>query len=493
MKHRLKLVVPASLVLLIAACGPQEEAAKPIVFSLEQTSRSATAEAALDSNADQKMASGAMMAPAITTTYVVDGELPALDGKAASWKSDGEPTKKQMRRVADALGIDAELDKQPDALGGGYVAGPTDGSGPVVTFSNSDYDAFHSWWYSPKLEMSSRTAVSEPAVDPAPVVTEDTVVTGDTVVTEDTVIAPAPDEFPEPEKPENLPSKDEARALVEEFLDRAGVKADGIDVQADEWGVWANAWQTFEGMRAPFAWNFGFGADSELTYASGNLLNFTEASSFPRVGTTVGVERLSNPKYSGWYGYGAVARDIAATPEVGEADSDTKEAVEPVQEPAAETVEVKITGVKESLMSVVDADGIVWLLPAYEYDTADGYSVSTLSITDEFIVQEETPTPDTSTANTAENTVVDSGDGEGSSPGSPGSSGASDVVPPTENDAAGIIGLAEDEAVKVIEAMGWTSRVGSRDGKEFMLTTDYSETRLTLSIEAGIVTNAVIG
>jgi hypothetical protein len=56
-----------------------------------------------------------------------------------------------------------------------------------------------------------------------------------------------------------------------------------------------------------------------------------------------------------------------------------------------------------------------------------------------------------------------------------------------------LVGLSEDEALKVIASRGWTSRVGSRDGEDFMLTTDYSETRLTLSIEAGTVTNAVIG
>lgn len=141
-------------------------------------------------------------------------------------------------------------------------------------------------------------------------------------------------------------------------------------------------------------------------------------------------------------------------------------------------------------MSVVDADGVVWLLPAYEYDTADGYSVSTLAITDEFIVQEESPSPDTAVEPLPGDTGSGSSGGEGSSPGSAGANG---VAPPTENDAAGIVGLAEDEAVKVIEAMGWTSRIGSRDGEDFMLTTDYSPTRLTLSIEDGTVTKAVIG
>jgi hypothetical protein len=475
MKHPLKIAALMSAVVLFAACGPREEAAKPIVFSLQQTSRSATAEAALDSKADQKMAGDMMMVP-VSTTYVAVGDLPALDGKAQSWKSDSAPTKKEMRRIADALGVEGDLAKQSDDLGGGYVVGPTDGSAPVVSFSNGTYDAFHSWWYSPKMEMSVTS--TDPAAPDTAVSSDDAPVSSDVKVSEDPIR--------EPEKPKNLPSKDETRALVEDIAQRAGFAIDEVEVQTDDWGVWATAWETFDGMRSPFTWNFGFGADSELTYAYGHLLDFADATSFPRVGTTVGVERLSNPKYSGWYGYGAVARDasvaIEPAPTMNEpidGGSETKEAALP--EP--EVVEVTLTGVKESLMSVVDADGAVWLLPAYEYATADGYSVSTLAITDEFIVQEEQPSTDT---------VVDGG-GTDSSPGSSGSGGSIEIVPPTESDAAELVGLSEDEAVKVIASRGWTSRVGSRDGEDFMLTTDYSETRLTLSIEEGAVTNAAIG
>jgi hypothetical protein len=492
MKHPLKIVAPVSVALLLVACGPREEAAQPIVFSLEQTSRSATAEAALDSNADQKMAGDMMMVP-VSTTYVASGDLPALDGKAPSWKSDSSPTKKEMRRIADALGVEGDLEQQPDEMGGGYVVGPTDGSAPVVSFSNGTYDAFHSWWYSPMMETTPRTAESVAPDSSGSTTSSDA---GEVPASDVTVIE---EPIREPEKPENLPSKDEARALVEDVAQRAGFAIDEIEVQADEWGVWATGWQTLDGMRSPFAWNFGFGANSELTYAYGHLLDFAEAASFPRVGTTVGVERLSDPKYSGWYGYGAVARDAAVAtepaPAVVETDgtgSDTKEATVP----APETVEVSLTGVKESLMSVVDADGAVWLLPAYEYDTADGYSVSTLAITDEFIVQEE-PTTDTVVDGVIEPMPGDTGGGssggEGSSPGSPGSAGDSEIVPPTEADAAALVGLSEDEALKVIASRGWTSRVGSRDGEDFMLTTDYSETRLTLSIEQDNVTNAVIG
>jgi hypothetical protein len=67
------------------------------------------------------------------------------------------------------------------------------------------------------------------------------------------------------------------------------------------------------------------------------------------------------------------------------------------------------------------------------------------------------------------------------------------TVLPTENDAKALVGLNEDEAVKIIEGNGCTYRIGSRDGEQFMLTEDYSTSRLTLGIEKSIVVTATIG
>ena len=55
------------------------------------------------------------------------------------------------------------------------------------------------------------------------------------------------------------------------------------------------------------------------------------------------------------------------------------------------------------------------------------------------------------------------------------------------------MGLGEDEAGKIIEGNGWTHRVGSRDGEQFMLTKDFVTSRLTLDIEKSFVVSATIG
>jgi hypothetical protein len=67
------------------------------------------------------------------------------------------------------------------------------------------------------------------------------------------------------------------------------------------------------------------------------------------------------------------------------------------------------------------------------------------------------------------------------------------TVLPTEQDAKALVGLGEEEAVKIIEGNGWTYRIGSRDGEEFMLTKDFITSRLTLGIENAIVMTATIG
>jgi hypothetical protein len=143
----------------------------------------------------------------------------------------------------------------------------------------------------------------------------------------------------------------------------------------------------------------------------------------------------------------------------------------------------------------------MWLVPSYEYAVKDGYTVSALAITDEFIEQ-AAPTTDT---------VVDGGeviepapatDGagtSGSSGSSEGSMGSGDTLPAldapviTQEEAVELVGLGEDEAVKVAESKGWTTRVSSRDGEDLQLTMDYVTNRVNLAIVDGKVTGVSVG
>lgn len=455
--------------------------AEPIVFSAAQSTLSGrNATAAAESSADAAMApSGKMAAAPYEVKYEVEGDLPALDGKAQSWKSTDDPTTEQMSAVAKALGIEGDLVERKKAEGGGFVAGPTDGSAPSVSFSDPDSDPFHGWYYSAAWEASTR---SSDAAEPA--TTSDTTATSDTK----SEVAVAPDAM---QPPENLPTKDEARDKALSIMDAAGIEVrnDDVEVYADEWSVSVTAWQRVGELRAPMSWTFGFGDDGVISWAGGNLLTFDKGPKFPRIGATAGVDRLSDPKYSGWYGYGPTSRAIAepaiAVDEAGPATSDS---VEPVVQT------IIITGVKESLTPIIDAKNVLWLVPSYEYSVKDGYTVSVFAITDEFIEQ-AAPSTDTVGADVVEPVPATDGGGvsggSGSSEGSMGS--AVDAMALSQEEAVKLVGLTEDEAAKVAESNGWVVRVSSRDGEDLQLTMDFVTNRVNLAIVDGKVTGVSVG
>jgi len=416
----------------LVACGAQESQPQPISFSLDVSTRSASdaVGAPESSNSDAKM-----MVPNYSVEYVVDGELADLGKDASSWRartdvvaSDGD-----VKKIATALGVK---------------------SSEVQT---SVGDPYLSWYYSG----ASTVGMSD---------------------SDGTVVAPP--------IPENVPTKDETKTIVQKMLVKMGVKVNdaNLELNGDEYGVWATAWETFDGMRSPMAWNIGLGANGAVTYAQGNFLKFARGAKYPVVSTTEAVTRLGDPRYSGWFGYGAVSTKAAIAQ-----DTATISAEEVVVQT------IRLTKVSASLTPVIASDKTLWLLPSYEYATTDGSTVSALALNDKFI--EQTPT---STVPDNDVDVTTPGAGSGSTGSSTGGTPAVDggvvepaptpqTVLPTEKDAKALVGLGEDEAVKIIEGNGWTSRIGSRDGEQFMLTEDYSTSRLTLGIEKAIVITATIG
>jgi hypothetical protein len=477
------VAVGVAAVVVVVASPWSGDGAEPIVFSAAQSSLSGrNAPSAAESTADAALApNGKMAAAPYEVNYEVEGDLPAFDGKAQSWKSTEDPTNKQMTAVAKALGVEGDLVERKKEEGGGYVVGPTDGSAPSVSFSDTENDPFHGWFYSAAWEASSRSADNSASVD-------------SDAETKDAV---APDAM---QAPENLPTKDEAREKALSIMDAAGVdvRDDDVEVYADEWSVSVTAWQRVGDLRAPMSWTFGFGENGVISWAGGNLLTFEKGPKFPRVGTQVGVERLGDPKFSGWFGYGPVSRGVAepavAVDDMGAAtsqDSTSDSAVAPDSvEPVVQTI--IITGAKESLTPIIDADNVLWLVPSYEYTVKDGYTVSVLAITDEFIEQ-AAPTVDTALGGEVIEPVpaTDGGGVSGSSEGSMGS--AVDEPALSQEEAVQLVGLTEDEAAKVAESLGWIIRVSSRDGEDFQLTMDYVGNRVNLAIVDGKVTGVSVG
>jgi hypothetical protein len=446
-RFRLVLVVCGVATFGLVACGAQESQPQPISFSLAASTRSASDEvgAPESSNSDAKM-----MAPNYSVEYVVDGKLADLGKEASSWRAETNvvASDADLKKIATALGVkSAEVQTSPG-------------------------DPYLSWYYS--------GAVSSEASSPPSVGMSDS--DAETTAPDRTVVSPP--------VPENVPTKDAAQTIVQKMLAKMGVDVDdaNIEVNGDEYGVWVTAWETFDGMRSPMSWNIGLGANGAVTYAQGNFLKFARGANYPVVSTAEAVQRLGDPRYSGWFGYGAVSsREVLAQ------DMTPIPAVEDVVQT------IRLTKVSASLTPVIASDTKLWLLPSYEYLTSEGYTVSALALDDKYI--EQTPV---STVPDDDVNVTTPGAGSGSTGSStggttPADGGVVEPVPtpqtilPTEKDAKALVGLNEDEAVKIIEGNGWTYRIGSRDGEQFMLTEDYSTSRLTLGIEKSIVVTATIG
>jgi hypothetical protein len=431
----------------LVACGDQESQPQPISFSLAASTRSASDEVGAPESSNS---SAKIMAPNYSVEYVVDGKLADLGKEASSWRAE-----------TNVVASDADLKKIATALG---VK-----SDEVQT---SPGDPYLSWYYS---GVKASEASSPPSVGMSDSDAE-------TTAPDRTVVSPP--------VPENVPTKDAAQTIVQKMLAKMGVDVDdaNIEVNGDEYGVWVTAWETFDGMRSPMSWNIGLGANGAVTYAQGNFLKFARGANYPVVSTAEAVQRLGDPRYSGWFGYGAVSsREVLAQ------DMTPIPAVEDVVQT------IRLTKVSASLTPVIASDTKLWLLPSYEYLTSEGYTVSALALDDKYI--EQTPI---STVPDSDVDVTVPGAGSGSSGSSTGATppadgGVAEPVPtpqtvlPTENDAKALVGLNEDEAVKIIEGNGWTYRIGSRDGEEFMLTKDFITSRLTLGIEKSIVGTATIG
>jgi hypothetical protein len=116
------------------------------------------------------------------------------------------------------------------------------------------------------------------------------------------------------------------------------------------------------------------------------------------------------------------------------------------------------------------------LLPAYTYFNADGEVGTVLAIADDRLVFPRDAVV------TTETVPIRGGD-----------------VPPRpsqpldENTAQQLLGLPESEATKVAMENGWVVRIAARDGEFFMLTQDYSESRVNLSVKNGKVIAITIG
>ena len=493
-----KILVPALSVFALFAmssCGDDPDASGPPILVLSAANGggwSSDAPAASESTAgmDEKMMWGYLQ----NFTAAVD--LPALDSNARSYTlAAGDVSTDSLNALTTAFGLTEDFVAQDASQGGGYLSGNYDGTIPTMYVGS---DPMHYWSFSPVWDESS--------ISSRPCMMEDAVVTTDVPAGDDVPTSEVMNEIcAEPVAPENVPTKAEAEALFATTVSALGMNVDDliIDSYADEWGANVNGYVKIDGVRSSLTWSIGYGANAEISWASGALVDVQDGASYPRIGTAAAIERLNSQQAGNWGGpmvRGGFAYDTAATSDVEAAvttepatsdvpTSDMAAETYPVTDaPAPEIQEVSIIGVEEELVTLYGADGSIYLVPGYtfiaaedEYGYAGRYTVSALpdeymQVTDavDAVPATDVPVPDTAVA-PAVDPAVD-----------PDMSVAQDV-------ADSILGMSEAEATKTAEAKGLSVRVGSRDGEDFPLTMDYRTDRVTLTVIADKVTAATPG
>ena len=484
-----KILVPALTVFAlfaVSSCGDDPDASDPPILVLSAANGggwSADAPAASESTTgmDEKMMWGYLQ----NFTAAVD--LPVLDSDARSYTLvAGDVSTDSLNALKAAFGVTKDFVAQDASQGGGYLSGDYTTTATLYVGS----DAMHYWSYSPAWEQSPIS--SRPCI-----IDSDT-----TYVPTSDVPAPIAEICAEPTAPENVPTKAEAEELFATTVSALGMNVDDliIDSYADEWGANVNGYVKIDGVRSSLSWSIGYGANAEISWASGALADVQDGASYPRIGTAAALERLNNQQSDMWGDpmvRGAFADDSAAAIEPATSDvpaSDVVAETYPVTDaPAPEIQEVSIIGVEEELVTLYGADGSIYLVPGYtfiaaedEYGYAGRYTVSALP--DEYmqvadavdaVPATDVPVPDTAVASTDVEPAVDPAL-------DPDMSVAQDV-------ADSVVGMSEAEATKTAEAKGLTVRVGSRDGEDFPLTMDYRTDRVTLTVKDDKVTAATPG
>jgi hypothetical protein len=496
-----KILVPALAVFTLFAassCGDDPDASGPPILVLSAANGGGWSESA-PAASDMAGADGKMMWN-YQQNFTASTDLPALDSSARSYTLvAGDVSANSRNALKEAFGVTQDFVAQDVSQGGGYLSGNYDGKTPTLYVSS---DAMHYWSFSPVWDESSIS--SRPCI-----IDSDT-----TYVPTSDVPAPIAEICAEPAAPENVPTKAEAEELFATTVRALGANVDDlvIDSYADEWGANVNGYLKIDGVRSSLTWSIGYGANGEISWASGVLVDVQDGASYPRIGTTAALERLNNQQSDMWgdpmvrggvaYDTG-VSSDIAATPVPEPATSDVEAAVttEPatsdvaptLDAPAPEVQEVSIVAVEEELVTLYGADGSIYLVPGYtfiaaadEYGYVGRYTVSALpdeymQVTDavDAVPATDVPVPDTAVALPSVDPAVDP-------TVAPDMSVAQEV-------ADSVVGMSEAEATKTAEAKGLTVRVGSRDGEDFALTMDYRTDRVTLTVIADKVTAATPG
>ncbi len=221
---------------------------------------------------DAAMSADAMFAP---VTYVLDDGAPGMGGEADAYRLTGELTDQTVAELAKALAVAGSVQRDGDRA---FVE---DGDRILEV-----YDVAGLPWnmYDMKGTVSSGVAVA---------------------CSSDMKVCPEP---PQPERPADLPSEDEARDIALALLDAAGTDTNGAHITVDDaftaWGVAVDP--LIDGTPTWGATSYiTVGSQGAIQSANGWLGKPQPLGAYPRIDTQAAVDRLNSN--GGWFGGGPVA------------------------------------------------------------------------------------------------------------------------------------------------------------------------------------------
>ena len=320
------------------------------------------------------------------TTFTAQG-LSDDPGTATAWAFDGAATvtAETAARAAEVFGVEGEPRSE-----GGWVVGPSDGSGPTVQVSP---DGTASLYYSDP-ELYPRFDSIEPMPMPEPI-EEDAVPEGEGTSGspgDDAVSAPAvepgvalPVEPADPTPVED-PEADAATGALHATLGALGLDADAAEYETQShWSggavTSAVAHQVVEGERTGHSW-YAEVVDGQVMSFSGPLAPLVSLGGYDLVSPAEAVDRLGDPRF----GASPVWRDGMA---VLDLDMPTRNWDDPPAAPPAPgeaipwpVTDVTIVSAEPALTTQHQDDGSVLLLPAYELSDAEGRTWSVVAVAD---------------------------------------------------------------------------------------------------------------
>lgn len=259
-----------------------------------------------------------------------------------------------------------------------------------------------------------------------------------------------------------------------------------VDVYADDWGASVTYNELIDGVPGLRYWIFTYGGEQELQYASGPLSDVVKGPSYPTVSVEEAFKRLSDERF-GVYPAEYMRANSAA---MAKSATSTDLAISSPSTSSSQPVEPKVmtftlTGARRSVTGIyMEKYGNI-MMPAYTFTNDEGDVVRVIAVEDKYLsfapVAVPEPLPTDSVPTATEPVPEDS------------VPGVEEPIAISQSDADTLVGLSLEEATKVAESRRWTLRVASVDGKENMLTTDYSYSRVNVSVVDGIVTAVTIG